>query len=614
MSFPNEEQSRVIDSPNSKLVVVAAPGTGKTSTIVARMVNLLKSNSDREISFITFTRSSRKDTQSKIYSEVGSELLDGSNIEFPRVSTLHTYAKSIIHKNAKLVGRNSQFSILIKKRGEENLILSELIDDLKLDVDLEKLSREIYHYRSKDFWHPSCTIPLDKRDQVLEHLESLQQFYNTFDLQSLVSHACYLMEKNRAKIPPILLQVDEYQDLNPVDQKFISQLSGIEGSKIVVVGDDAQSIYGFRYANLDGMRELWNSDDWESVQFKNCHRIPTHILRAALDLISTDQYLGGNVSIPEDDGKLISTLQCTTPDIQIEAVAKSITENLDTKLNSTGEKITYKDIMVLCPIKNQATKVSDSLSNDFSIPTKQIKKDIIPDDHWRLLLVLRMLEYSDSLALRQWLEIIGISNHEIAGIRSNALKASESLFQHCSILDNPDIERIYKNLNTLKENISNLDTFRDLLLEFPHLEVEYSLFSEVRITINEATAQPYSVGTVIKYVYEKYGLIDSEEENPDDDAVLVTTMHQAKGLEAEFIYIMWLNDTYIPMKGRDIREEKRVLYVALIRAKQDVILTFHERYDPTVGRRLKEEAMSPFLVEIKSHLNVEETSAASLRN
>ena len=75
MSFPNDEQKQVIIHTGKPLVVVAAPGTGKTSTIVARMIKLLKEDPNREVSFITFTRTSRRDTDKKVKADVGKALL-----------------------------------------------------------------------------------------------------------------------------------------------------------------------------------------------------------------------------------------------------------------------------------------------------------------------------------------------------------------------------------------------------------------------------------------------------------------------------------------------------------------------------------------------------------
>ena len=98
-------------------------------------------------------------------------------------------------------------------------------------------------------------------------------------------------------------------------------ISSTAGSQIVVVGDDAQSIYGFRHANFIGIREIWDSEEWGHIRFTKSHRLPVSILRASQALISGENYLGGEVDIPKDNEKRINTFQCTTSDLQIDVVA-----------------------------------------------------------------------------------------------------------------------------------------------------------------------------------------------------------------------------------------------------------------------------------------------------
>lgn len=143
------------------------------------------------------------------------------------------------------------------------------------------------------------------------------------------------------------------------------------------------------------------------------------------------------------------------------------------------------------------------------------------------------------------------------------------------------------------------------------MNIDNTLFPEVGITINEVTKQPNSIGKIIQLIYEKFGIYDTEDEISEEDKVLVTTMYSAKGLEAEFVFIMWLNSTFIPAKYRNQDEELRVLYVAITRAKQDVILTFHERFENF--RRLKEQAMSPFLKKIYDYLDIKRIKKSDLK-
>ncbi len=614
MPFPTTEQKKVIEHTGKPLVVIAAPGTGKTSTIVARMIKLLKENPNREVSFITFTRSSRKDTEAKVRKEVGKQAFEEASFEFPRVSTLHTYAKHIVHKYAQLIGRKNNFSILIADKNEHLILITELIKDLDLHIDPVRLFSDIVYFRCMQHFPSDSPIPAEKREEVLNHYDRLLMFYNTFDMECIVQAACQILLTGKTDFPQVYLQVDEYQDLNPLDQKLVELASSAGGSQVIVVGDDAQSIYQFRHANPEGIRKLWNDGNWEKVCFRECHRLPIHILRVAQALISGENYLGAEVEIPTDNGEKICTLQCTTSDIQIDAVANFIKELIAKKKNKIGEPISFKDIMILCPTKAFVDKVSLALESNFSILTKKRKKQEIPDNLWRLLLVLRLLHSCDSLALHQWFIIIGFSPKEITELRRVSLEENKDFYEYC--LEQKSISKIkaiFDSLENLRLKIADTEQFRKALIEFPGLAITEELLTEVDIVNDTVTQRMYSIGQIIKTIYTKFGLIDSESEIvadiSDEDKVLVTTMYSAKGLEAEFVFMMWLNEGLMPMPRSDIPEQLRVLYVGMTRAKQDTIFTFHEKHDGS--RRITTEAMSPFLKKIISFLYVARITRAN---
>jgi len=311
VSFPNEHQEKVINHDEGPLIVVAAPGTGKTRTLVHRMIRLLNEDPNREVSFITFTRSSRKDTEEKIKKSIGLGPLEDAEFKFPRISTLHTYAKSILHRYASIIDYRSNFTIPIEERGELDLILLEVIYDLALEIDFNEVKENLEYFRNTNNWKSDCSISEGKRAPLIAYFNNHLKFYNTIDLQGLVPYACKVFSIVPKDFPPFFLQVDEYQDLNPMDQKLISLASSSPNSRIVVVGDDAQSIYGFRDANPEGIRTLWESDDWDHINFSTSHRLPNHIIIASQALINKSNYLGGQIDTPDDDGTKILTLQCT---------------------------------------------------------------------------------------------------------------------------------------------------------------------------------------------------------------------------------------------------------------------------------------------------------------
>lgn len=609
MAFPSQKQQTVIEHRGRPLVVVAGPGTGKTRTLVERMVGLLREDCNREVSFVTFTRTSRRDTRRRIECVLDASVLEETAFVSARTSTLHTYAKRLVHRYAARIGRRSDFSVLIKDKGETTLLVDELISDLGLQFDTELVCEGIRCFRSTNRWPVNFPATSSERIRILQHFESLLCFYNTFDIEGLVVSGCIILQ-DFADVPPLYLQVDEYQDLNPNDQQLVQLAARHPSSKVVVVGDDAQSIYGFRHANYEGIKALWDSPDWEHVSFSDCHRLPAHIQNAARALLLNEGYLG-KLNPRPDDGRRILTLQCTKEDVQMAAVGKMITDFKSNGQNQEGQPLAYKDFIVLCPGVNFVNRIARILQNEFEIPTKQQKRESIPDAYWRLLLVLRMLDSEDSLALRQWLSLSGLSKSKVTNIRREAMQRDESLYSYCANLAAPRIREIYDALSRLRDTKDDFDNFHRVLAEFPSLSIQEQVLSDMMQRIDGATREPVAIGFVIRSIYEKFGLLETESESDilEDDKVLVTTLHLAKGLESEYVFVTWMNSKYMPMPNRDAREERRVLYVALTRARQDVILTFHEIFDSNEHRRLRDEVMSPFLWEIRNYLEVRQVRA-----
>lgn len=575
------------------------------------MIELLRENPRRVVSFTTFTRASRRDTDRKVRAAIDDRAAEVEEAGFPRITTLHTLAKRVVHRYALASDGEANFSVLVEREGEKAILISEVIEDLGLAVEARALDKAVTHFRSTGQWPDEPQLSGSQRIQVIEVFESLLKFYNTFDMEGLVLTACDLLRRRAGDLPPVFLQVDEYQDLNPKDQELVALLSATPSSEVVVVGDDAQSIYGFRDAYPEGIRELWESEDWERVRFPKSLRLPPHVLRAAHSLIKDRGYVGTEIDVPQDDGRRVATLQCTDSKLQIKAVARCIEALLKTGRNSEGGPLDYNDFMVLCPTNKHVNQTAAVLQDKYGIQTKK-RTDPIPRHVWELLLVLRMLSDADSLALRQWLEVAGLSALEIRRIRADALKSGRSLYEYCTTLPEERIQRVFAGLDRLWKGQVEADLFHQALQEFPCLAVDH----DTAMLIDEIIEYLPSVGRMTTRVYERYGVVDAEGERydiPEDDKVLVTTMHSAKGLEAEVVFIMWLNARFMPFPGRDAAEEERVFYVALTRAHQDVILTFHEEWDASTGRRVRDKAMSPFLRSIRNHLDIQPVRAETLK-
>lgn len=614
MPFPSKEQRFVIEHRGQPLIVVAGPGTGKTRTLVERMIALLSEDSNREVSFVTFTRMSWRDTRRRMEDVLGTSVVRETVFAFPRTSTLHTYAKSLVHHYAARIGRRADFSVMIENKGEIALVLEELVSDLGLHLHTELVYEGIRCFRSTNEWPADFPANSSERNQILQHFESLLRFYNTFDIEGLVVSACRILQ-NFADVPPLYLQVDEYQDLNPNDQQLVQLAASHPSSHVVVVGDDAQSIYGFRHANYEGIKALWDSPDWEHVPFSDCHRLPVHVQNAARALMNNEGYIGRLNPCGDSDRKILA-LRCTTHRVQMEAVGKMIMGLKSNGQNQEGQPLSYKDFIVLCPGAPFVNLIATDLQDRFGIPTKQQKRESIPDEYWRLLLVLRMLRSEDGLALRQWLSLSGLSKREVARIRYEAMQKGEYLYSYCAKLGGQGIHEIYDALSRLRATKDDFANFCRVLAEFPYLSIQEAVLSEMMQGIDRPTGGMVAIDSFIRSIYEKFGLLETESDSdmPEDDKVLVTTLHRAKGLESEYVFVTWMNSKYMPMPSRDTHEERRVLYVALTRARQDVILTFYKEWQPSKARGLGGEVMSPFLKEIRDYLDIRRVSKKDVCN
>lgn len=612
MPFPSDEQSEVIGYDGRALVVVAGPGTGKTRTLVERIICILDQDQSQEVSFITFTRTSRRDTERKLMESLGQESVEDHDRIFPRTSTLHGYAKRLVHKYGNSVGQDPRFSIPIDAKGERLLIVEEAALDIGIESDPELLLGALIQFRASNRWPDEFHISEDLRNDLAARYSEVLQIYRTLDMEGIVLAGCEILALPDSTLPPIYLHVDEFQDLNPNDQTFISLLSAHSASTIVVVGDDAQSIYGFRHSNLEGIQTLWGSNDWDQIHFPDSFRSGAHMLNAALDLIDGRGYLGGNINRKPENDLSIPVLQCTTAALQIEAIATDIRHRISNSIENQEQQLSPQDFLILCPTSSQVSQVVSRLEADFGLPAHSPSRSSIPDDYWHIILFLRIAGLSDPLATRQWFELVGLSHEEIIELRDVSIEAGISLMEACLGSSDERITSFTSQIEALQRNDLDPTDVIEILERLPVLSIPRDFCELMNSFVLEDGTSP-AISQLITLMYEHFGVIEQGETVPDEDRILVATLHGSKGLEAKYVYCGWMSSSFMPMPNRDVEEQRRILYVVLTRAKNDILLTFPESYDPKRRRRLGREELSPFLEEISRHLWVYRANADLIR-
>ena len=602
MAFPNAEQRQVIEHRGAPLVVLGGPGTGKTATLTERMIQLLREDPERHVVFITFTRSSRRDTRVKVESAVGQAGKEYA--EIPNISTLHRFCKALIHTHHKVFGLDRFFPVPIKRQREEQLILSEVMADVGLEGQVKELGRLVVQQRAR--LETACSDNFSENDVLLANnrFEELLNFYGALDMEGVMQAATQLIRDDPTRLPPMFLQIDEFQDLNANDQAFIDALIASQRHEVVIVGDDTQSIYGFRNAFPKGIRTRFDSPGWRQVRLVECHRLPPGVLRAANALVAGHGYYGAQMQIPQQ-GELIPTFQCTSTTIEKDLVANLVHTYVANEESTNGDPLEFSDFMILCPTRTIADGFAKTLEEQQGIPARVIKTREMPEDMWRLVLLLRMIRSDDNLALRQWLKVLGMQSAAIENFRRKAEQESLSLFQMCRQKARSSIQRFLVPLDSLRNHKDNIIPMLNALRQFPGLNISDEIFWEVGFTEEPDPDSKLSTNDCIQKVYEDYGVFDVEDNEPPENAVSVATLHSAKGLEAEVVLLVRLEDRLLPMPDRDEEEQRRLLYVGMTRAKSKLILTFPERFDNTNQRRLQDEAMSPFVDEIREYLCIQ---------
>ena len=587
------------------MVVVAGPGTGKTATLVARMIAMLEQDRSAPVALITFTRLSRRGTYRDITKKVAelSEKLPDTDV--PRIATVHTFAKGIVHTYAAEAGLHRDFHVLVEDMGETKIIVVEACEDLSLAIPLELICKMLAEELDSGVLVPPPGLSAEDARRVSDRFDALCRFYNAIDIRALVTKATQVISAHRERLANLCLHVDEYQDLNAMDQELVRCLARDASRQVVCVGDDAQSIYGFRHAHAQGIQELFADKGWEPLQFTECVRLPEHILRSSQQLLqrSTKRYLG-SATVPTiaADSNRVPLTRFTGSDIELKGVIAKLMHLKDNGRKRNGQSLEWKDMMVLCPSGTIVTQFSRELEHA-GIPTKVRTRFQITPAQWNVLLLLRLGAGDDALALRQCLSIVGMDAPTMAGLRRDGERAGVSLFEPARRSSNQTIALLLQAINLLRQATAGPEVFLNQLQAVPGIEVTPTTLQDLGLTVEALGEGRVRPRNLLGAIYEHLGLFESGEDISDEDRVLVTTVHSSKGLEAEFVFVVRLDARLMPQPGRDPEEQRRVFYVAMTRAKQQLFFSYHERWDPNSKRRLTTEARSPFLNDILATLD-----------
>lgn len=593
----NEAQLEAVKSKDGPILVIAGAGSGKTKTLTYRVARLIEDGIKPEnILLLTFTKKAAAEMLSR-----ATIVLD-NRCEKVAGGTFHSFANIILRKYSKLLGLKNNFTIMDRADCEDviNHIVGQLFPKKEKRFPKKSTLLDIYS-KSINKVTPTKQIIADEFPQFAHCEDKIIEVHKAYvaykrensvlDYDDLLLYIKLLLENNdglrkRLSNEYKYIMVDEYQDTNTLQADVIRLLAS-EHNNIMAVGDDAQSIYSFRGANyrniLDFPRLFENT---KIIKLEQNYRSTQNILKLTNEIISKakEKYtknLFSNIVSPQ-----VPALICAK-DTQMEAdfICQRILELLD-------EDISLSDICVLTRNARMSYNLEIELSKR-AIPFQKFGgpkfmetahiKDVVahlrvilnPDDVISLTRILLLLKGVGASTVNNIMPIIkGDLKPDIKLLPSNKSQSLTPLFntlgqlRDYSTTKKPE-EIVFAVINYYRPILKDkYDDFSKREKDLDHFEYLSTQYSNLEDFISDLALEPPDAS--VEGMYKK---------NSDDEALTISTIHSAKGLEWDSVFIIGAVDGRFPSaysfnSEEEMDEELRLMYVATTRAKNNLYITY----------------------------------------
>ena len=627
----NENQLKAILKTQGAVMVIAGAGSGKTRVLTNRIAYLIaeKNVLESNILAITFTNKAAKEMKERIYSLVGE------TSKYIWINTFHSMCVRILRQHIDLLGYNKNFTIL--DTSEQKTIIKNIVKELNLSEDSYQPNNILKIIsNSKNSMISVNEMKAQARFGFMKNVAEIYEYYQKYlkknsvlDFDDLMLKTIVLFEKH----PEVLaiyqnkfeyIHVDEYQDTNVIQYKLIKMLSEVH-KNICVVGDDDQSIYSWRGACSDNIINFEKDyEDVEVIFLDQNYRSNSTILDAANAVIKNNIDRKDKALWSENKGGDKITVYAATNDKdETDDIAKKV---LDLK----AQGVDYKDIAILY----RANYLSRSMENScmaFGIPYKLIGslKFLQRQEIRDLLAYMNVIvNKNDEFSLRRIINVPkrGIGASSMARIDNYAEQYGLSLFEALKNIDMIGVsKKITTNIHLLTQLIEKYSqteqySIEDLIVGIykdsgyeSMLKESADTYAESRIeNISElvSSAKQFSSmnDNLIDFISEMSLTSDADDEN-EDDSVVLSTVHAAKGLEYRVVFIMGLEENLFPSirdaessedERNKMEEERRLAYVAITRAKEKLFMSYANRRMQFGS--IKNNKRSRFLDEVPNKL------------
>jgi len=605
----NEEQKKAVEALDGPVLMLAGAGTGKTKALTARVVHLLNMRraNPNQILAVTFTNKAAKEMKNRVGAMLG-QVVEG----MPWMGTFHSISVKILRRNAELVGLKANFTILDtddQLRLLKQLTKAENIDEKRWPA--RQLAGLIDRWKNRA-WLPAqvpsseSTAFNNQGTELYEQYQNRLRQLNAVDFGDLLLYCVEIFQKNRDVLERYqsffrYILVDEYQDTNVAQYLWLRLLAG-EHKNICCVGDDDQSIYGWRGAEVGNiLRFEKDFPGAKVIRLEQNYRSTPHILAAAAGVISANKgRLGKELWTSQDTGEKVRLIGHWDG----EEEARWIGEEIESIQRGTrGQSpISLESLAILVRASHQMRMFEDRFLT-IGLPYRVIGG---PRFYERMeirdaMAYFRIVTSSeDDLAFERIVNTPkrGLGDKAQQKIQITARQHSTSLIEGAKILLSEN-GLGGKGAIELSVLIKNIQRWENLLNDqnFNHIELAELILDESGYTgmwqndkTPDAPGRLENLKELVKALenfeniqgfLEHVSLVMENDAEEGDEKVSIMTLHAAKGLEFPVVFLPGWEDGLFPSQRsmdesglKGLEEERRLAYVGITRAESLCTISF----------------------------------------
>ncbi|MBK6264170.1 exodeoxyribonuclease V subunit gamma [Marivirga sp. S37H4] len=610
----NSPQREGVENLEGPTMIIAGAGSGKTRVLTYRIAHLIRSKNVDPFSILalTFTNKAAKEMRARIESVAGT---DARNLW---MGTFHSIFARILRSEADKLGYPSNFTIydtddskslirnIVKEKGlddkvyKHNLVYNRISGAKNNLISWQNyLNNPLYISEDEQALKPKMGIIY--KEYVERCFRSGAMDFDDLLFNTNVLFRDHLDVLNKYQQRFKYVMIDEFQDTN-ISQYLITKRLASVHQNICVVGDDAQSIYAFRGANIQNILNFEKDyPDLRVIKLEQNYRSTQNIVNAANSVIlKNSAQLQKNIWTDNDNGELVNLIKSTSDNEEGRLVASSIFEDRNNK------KLENRDFAILYRTNSQSRSMEEALRK-MNIPYRIFgglsfyQRKEIKD----LLSYLRfVINPNDEQSFRRIINLpkrgIGASSVDkiiVAGFENDMgiFEVLENIRKFISGRTANAVENFVTLIKTFKIKLERADAYetaafiakqsgllRDL---YDDKTIEglnrYENVQELLNAIKEFVDTPEQEDKSLEaFIADVALLTDANKENPaDTDYVNMMTIHSAKGLEFKHVYVVGMEEDLFPSQmmlnsRADLEEERRLFYVALTRAMEKVTLSY----------------------------------------